>query len=72
MPILRGRLAQPTGDEGRPKRMILTFRTSPAILDFCNATNAADLASSGNATPDHVLHIKRKARRPARPRGRQA
>jgi rhamnose utilization protein RhaD (predicted bifunctional aldolase and dehydrogenase)/NAD(P)-dependent dehydrogenase (short-subunit alcohol dehydrogenase family) len=61
MPLLRGRLAQPTGVEGRPKRMILTFRTSPAILDFCNAENAADLASRGNATPDHVLHIKRKA-----------
>jgi rhamnose utilization protein RhaD (predicted bifunctional aldolase and dehydrogenase)/NAD(P)-dependent dehydrogenase (short-subunit alcohol dehydrogenase family) len=60
MPILRGRLAQPTAVEGRPKRMVLTFRTSPAILGFCNAENAADLASSGNATPDHVLHIKRK------------
>jgi rhamnose utilization protein RhaD (predicted bifunctional aldolase and dehydrogenase)/NAD(P)-dependent dehydrogenase (short-subunit alcohol dehydrogenase family) len=60
MPILRGRLAQPTAVEGRPKRMVLTFRASPAILDFCNAKNAADLASSGNATPDHVLHIKRK------------
>ena len=40
--------------------MVLTFRTSPAILDFCNAVNAADLVSRGNATPDHVLHIKRK------------
>ena len=60
MPILRGRLARPTAVEGRPKRMVLTFRTSPAILDFCNAKNAAELAASGNATPDHVLHIKRK------------
>jgi rhamnose utilization protein RhaD (predicted bifunctional aldolase and dehydrogenase)/NAD(P)-dependent dehydrogenase (short-subunit alcohol dehydrogenase family) len=60
MPILRGRLAQRTAVEGRPKRMVLTFRASPAILDFCNAKNVADLASSGNATPDHVLHIKRK------------
>jgi rhamnose utilization protein RhaD (predicted bifunctional aldolase and dehydrogenase)/NAD(P)-dependent dehydrogenase (short-subunit alcohol dehydrogenase family) len=60
MPILRGRLAQPTAVEGRPKRMVLTFRASPAILDFCNANNVVDLASSGNATPDHVLHIKRK------------
>jgi rhamnose utilization protein RhaD (predicted bifunctional aldolase and dehydrogenase)/NAD(P)-dependent dehydrogenase (short-subunit alcohol dehydrogenase family) len=60
MPILRGRLAQRTTVEGRPKRMVLTFRASPAILDFCNAKNVADLASSGNATPDHVLHIKRK------------
>jgi rhamnose utilization protein RhaD (predicted bifunctional aldolase and dehydrogenase)/NAD(P)-dependent dehydrogenase (short-subunit alcohol dehydrogenase family) len=60
MPILRGRLAQPTAVEGRPKRMVLTFRASPAILDFCNANNVVDLASSGNATPDHVLHIKRQ------------
>jgi rhamnose utilization protein RhaD (predicted bifunctional aldolase and dehydrogenase)/NAD(P)-dependent dehydrogenase (short-subunit alcohol dehydrogenase family) len=59
MPMLRGRLAQPTAIEGRPKRMVLTFRTGPAILDLCNATNAADLVARGNATPDHVLHIKR-------------
>ena len=59
MPILRGRLAKPTAVEGRPKRMALTVRASPAILDLCNASNAADLASRGNATPDHVLHIKR-------------
>jgi rhamnose utilization protein RhaD (predicted bifunctional aldolase and dehydrogenase)/NAD(P)-dependent dehydrogenase (short-subunit alcohol dehydrogenase family) len=59
MPILRGRLAQPTAVEGRPKRMVLTFRASRAILDLCNAVNAADLVSRGNATPDHVLHIKR-------------
>ena len=60
MPILRGRLAQPTAVEGRPKRMVLAFRTSPAILDFCNAKNAAELVSRGNATPEHVIHIKRK------------
>ncbi len=59
MPILRGRLARPTAVEGCPKRMVLTFRTSPAILDLCNAVNAADLVSRGNATPDHILHVKR-------------
>ncbi len=59
MPILRGRLARPTAVEGRPKRMVLSFRASPAILDLCNAVNAADLVSRGNATPDHILHIKR-------------
>jgi len=40
--------------------MVLTFRTSPAILNLCNAVNAADLVSRGNATPEHVIHIKRK------------
>ena len=59
MPILRGRLSRPTAVEGRPKRMVVTFRTSPAILDLSDAMNAADLVSRGNATPDHILHIKR-------------
>ena len=59
MPLLRGRLATPTAVDGRPTRMVLTFRASPAILDLCNAVNAADLVSRGNATPDHILHIKR-------------
>jgi rhamnose utilization protein RhaD (predicted bifunctional aldolase and dehydrogenase)/NAD(P)-dependent dehydrogenase (short-subunit alcohol dehydrogenase family) len=59
MPILRGRLSRPTAVEGRPKRMVVTFRASPAILDLCDVVNAADLVSRGNATPDHILHIKR-------------
>ena len=59
MPLLRGRLATPTAVDGRPKRMVLTFRASPAILNLCNAVSAADLVSRGNATPDHILHIKR-------------
>jgi rhamnose utilization protein RhaD (predicted bifunctional aldolase and dehydrogenase)/NAD(P)-dependent dehydrogenase (short-subunit alcohol dehydrogenase family) len=59
MPILRGRVARPTDVEGRPRRMVLTFRSSPAILDLCNAANATDLVSRGNATPDHILHVKR-------------
>ncbi|MCX5514751.1 bifunctional aldolase/short-chain dehydrogenase [Kaistia algarum] len=60
MPILRGRLAQPTAVEGMYKRMVIAFRTSPAILDLCNAVDAADIVSRGNATPEHVIHIKRK------------
>ncbi len=60
LPILRGRLAQATAVEGAPKRMVLTLRTSPTILDLCNAPNAADLVARGNATPEHVIHIKRK------------
>ncbi len=60
MPILRGRLAQAGATEGTFKRMVLTFRSSPQILDLCNAPNAADLVSRGNATPEHVIHIKRK------------
>jgi NAD(P)-dependent dehydrogenase (short-subunit alcohol dehydrogenase family) len=60
LPILRGRLAQKTALEGAPKRMVLTLRATPQVLDLCNAPNAADLVSRGNATPEHVIHIKRK------------
>ncbi len=58
-PILRGAISIDTGVEGRPKRFVLDHRATPAVMDFCNAVNAADLASRGNATPEHVLRIKR-------------
>lgn len=58
-PILRGSLAQDTGLEGMPKRLVLVHRTSEEILHFCNADNLASLVSRGNATPEHVIHIKR-------------
>lgn len=59
-PILRGAIAIDTGIEGRPKRFILEHRATPEVLDFCAAANAADLAARGNATPEHVLRIKRR------------
>jgi rhamnose utilization protein RhaD (predicted bifunctional aldolase and dehydrogenase)/NAD(P)-dependent dehydrogenase (short-subunit alcohol dehydrogenase family) len=59
-PILRGGIAIPTEIEGRPKRFVLEHRSSAAILEFCNATELKSLVSRGNATPDHVLYIKRK------------
>ncbi|MEP5068236.1 bifunctional aldolase/short-chain dehydrogenase, partial [Roseibium sp.] len=58
-PILRGALAQESGLEGAPKRLVLVHRTSEQILDFCNADNLASLVNRGNATPEHVIHIKR-------------
>lgn len=58
-PILRGAISIDTGQEGRPKRFVLEHRATPQVMDFCNAVNAADLASRGNATPEHVLRIKR-------------
>ncbi len=58
-PILRGALAIPTATEGQPKRFVLEHRATPQVMAFCNAVNAADLASRGNATPEHVLRIKR-------------
>jgi rhamnose utilization protein RhaD (predicted bifunctional aldolase and dehydrogenase)/NAD(P)-dependent dehydrogenase (short-subunit alcohol dehydrogenase family) len=58
-PIIRGAIAIDTGLEGQPKRFVLEHRTNERILDFCNAENLASLVKRGNATPEHVIHIKR-------------
>ncbi|WP_104665953.1 bifunctional aldolase/short-chain dehydrogenase [Ensifer adhaerens] len=58
-PLLRGAIAIDTGVEGAAKRFVLEHRASDAVLEFCNAQNASDLARRGNATPEHVIHIKR-------------
>ncbi len=58
-PILRGAIAIDTGIEGAPKRFVLEHRTDEKILDFCNAENVESLVKRGNATPEHVIHIKR-------------
>ena len=58
-PILRGAIALDSRLEGAPKRFVLEHRTSEKILDFCNAGNVGDLVCRGNATPEHVIHIKR-------------
>lgn len=58
-PILRGAIALPGSEEGRPRRFILEHRSNDDILDFCGASNVGDLVRRGNATPEHVIHIKR-------------
>ena len=58
-PIIRGAIALETGLEGQPKRFVLEHRTGERILDFCNAENLESLVRRGNATPEHVIHIKR-------------
>ena len=58
-PILRGAVATETAS-GQWRRMVVEHRTSEAILALCDADNAADLVSRGNATPEHVIHIKRQ------------
>ncbi|MEP0565688.1 MAG: class II aldolase/adducin family protein, partial [Paracoccaceae bacterium] len=58
-PILRGLLAQDSGLEGMPKRLVLVHRTSDQVQHFCGAENLGSLVSRGNATPEHVIHIKR-------------
>jgi len=59
-PILRGAIALPGAHEGQPRRFVLEHRANAAILEFCAADNLASLVSRGNATPEHVIHIKRK------------
>jgi rhamnose utilization protein RhaD (predicted bifunctional aldolase and dehydrogenase)/NAD(P)-dependent dehydrogenase (short-subunit alcohol dehydrogenase family) len=59
-PILRGALALPGAADGAPRRFVLEHRANAAILQFCAADNLASLVSRGNATPEHVIHIKRK------------
>lgn len=58
-PILRGAIAVAGPEEGRPRRFILEHRVNDDILDFCGAPGVADLVRRGNATPEHVIHIKR-------------
>ncbi|MND54366.1 4-formylbenzenesulfonate dehydrogenase TsaC1/TsaC2 [compost metagenome] len=58
-PILRGAIALPGKEEGRPRRFIMEHRSNEDILDFCGAPNVAHLVRRGNATPEHVIHIKR-------------
>lgn len=58
-PILRGALALPGKEEGQFRRLVLEHRTNDLILDFCGAPDVADLVRRGNATPEHVIHIKR-------------
>jgi rhamnose utilization protein RhaD (predicted bifunctional aldolase and dehydrogenase)/NAD(P)-dependent dehydrogenase (short-subunit alcohol dehydrogenase family) len=58
-PIIRGAIAVDVGVEGQPKRFVLEHRVNDAILAFCNAENLKSLLRRGNATPEHVIHIKR-------------
>lgn len=56
-PMLRGAVAVDRG-EGRFDRMVSVFRTSPAVLEFVNAAEVADMASRGVSTPDLSIRIK--------------
>jgi rhamnulose-1-phosphate aldolase/alcohol dehydrogenase len=58
-PLVRGQLAQPTGDPDRAwRRMLLDFRTSPEMLALLAAPACARLSQQGPLTPDHVLRTK--------------
>ncbi len=58
-PILRGALAGDTPAEKCPDRWILDHRNSDSVRHFVDGQALTDYASRGNATPDHVIRIKR-------------
>ena len=58
-PILRGRLAEASGDQDAPfRRMVLEWRASDEILAFVNSAELKALALTGPLTPDHVIRTK--------------
>ena len=44
------------GDDWR--RMVLDFRTSPAILNYVNGAEVGRYATQGVVTPDHTIRTK--------------
>jgi rhamnulose-1-phosphate aldolase/alcohol dehydrogenase len=58
-PILRGLLAERTGDEDIPyRRLLLDWRAGEEVLAFVDSAEAAVLAATGPLTPDHVTRTK--------------
>lgn len=58
-PVLRGLLAEPSGDEDAPfRRVVCDWRAGEETLAFCEAPGAAALAATGPLTPDHVIRTK--------------
>jgi rhamnose utilization protein RhaD (predicted bifunctional aldolase and dehydrogenase)/NAD(P)-dependent dehydrogenase (short-subunit alcohol dehydrogenase family) len=55
-PILRGACALRDGDGWR--RMVMDFRTSPAILNYVNGAEVGHYATRGVVTPDHTIRTK--------------
>jgi rhamnose utilization protein RhaD (predicted bifunctional aldolase and dehydrogenase)/NAD(P)-dependent dehydrogenase (short-subunit alcohol dehydrogenase family) len=58
-PIVRGAcsLKDPKA-EGAYRRLILEFRSSPAILDFVNGAEVDRYSQAGVVTPDHTIRTK--------------
>jgi rhamnose utilization protein RhaD (predicted bifunctional aldolase and dehydrogenase)/NAD(P)-dependent dehydrogenase (short-subunit alcohol dehydrogenase family) len=58
-PILRGACAiAATGAGDEPRRMLATFRTGDAILNYVNGAELADYSQRGVVTPDHIIRTK--------------
>src|SRR5207249_10095215 len=58
-PVLRGALAEATGDPDRPwRRMTLEHRPREAAVDILAGPDAARIADANPLTPDHVIRTK--------------
>ena len=58
-PIVRGACSRKHATiEGAFRRLVLEFRTSPAILDYVNGAEVARYSQAGVVTPDHTIRIK--------------
>jgi rhamnose utilization protein RhaD (predicted bifunctional aldolase and dehydrogenase)/NAD(P)-dependent dehydrogenase (short-subunit alcohol dehydrogenase family) len=58
-PILRGACGlKDERVEGAWRRVILDFRTNPAILNFVNGAELARYSQAGVVTPDHTIRTK--------------
>jgi rhamnulose-1-phosphate aldolase/alcohol dehydrogenase len=58
-PILRGLLAQPSGDPDRPfRRAILIPLTTREVLDFVDSDRGRELALTPPLTSDHLIRTK--------------
>ena len=56
-PILRG-LAATLTDSGDQRRMVLAFRTGPAIRNYVDGADLARYSQQGVVTPDHSIRTK--------------
>lgn len=58
-PMVRGLLAQATGDENRPwRRVILSALTEGEVLDFVDSAEGKQLALTPPLTSDHLIRTK--------------
>src|SRR5262249_6425272 len=58
-PILRGAASLKDAKvEGAWRRLVLDFRSGPAILDYVNGAELARYSQAGLVTPDHTLRTK--------------
>ena len=61
-PVLRGALAEASGDADRPwRRMVLEYRASEEVLEILAGPDVDAIAAANPLTPDHVIRTKGRA-----------